>query len=152
MIKDKIDIYFVCPGLGHINRGYESCIRSCFEALVNEPNLNITLLKGAGASNRFELTIPCLKRNSPLSQFLAKLIGKDGYYIEQLTFFIFVIPTIIWGRPQLIYISDFMLMCWLGHLKKILRLNYRILFTNGAPNGPPFSRADHVQQLWLRVL
>jgi glycosyltransferase involved in cell wall biosynthesis len=142
-----ITVFMVCTGLGHINRGYESCTRSCFNALINNKQFNIKLLKGAGPSTKSEITIPNLKRTQFLSKWLAKVIRRDSYYIEQLSFLIFMVPIVIFQKPNVIYISDFMLMCWLGHLKKILKLNYRILFVNGAPNGPPFSRADHVQQL-----
>src|SRR6185437_12944185 len=68
-------------------------------------------------------------------------------YFEQLTFFISFIPSILLKKPDVIFFSDFILGCWLSHFKRILNLKYKLLFSNGAPNGPPFRLFDHVQQL-----
>lgn len=140
-------IFLVCSGLDHINRGYESFSKECFEALKNEQNLNLYLIKGSGQADDKILSVACIQRNSFLAKLISRLTGKSGYFIEQLSFFLRMVPLLLKYRPSLIYFSDFQLgtFCW--RLRRLTGLKYKLLFSNGAPNGPPFSRMDHVQQL-----
>lgn len=147
--QNKIKVFLICSGLGEVQRGYESFTRECFDALEDEPTLDIYLFKGGGKTvkKQQEYRLLNLKRKYFINQMLSRFTGKDAYYFEQITFFFSLIPYIISKKPQVIYFSDFLLGCWLGHLKKFLNLKYKLLFSNGAPNGPPFSICDHVQQL-----
>lgn len=140
-------VFLVCSGVGHINRGYESFTIECFQALSGSTQFELFLLKGAGNNTAHEKAIWCLKRNSTLALKAGKLLGRDTYWIEQFTFFLALIPRLIIYRPSLIYYSDFLLGTWLWNLRRVLKFRYKLLFSNGAPNGPPFTRTDHVQQL-----
>lgn len=143
----KIKTFFICSGLGVINRGYESFTRECFDALKTDQRIDAYLYKGGGASIKREKTLFNLPRFKTSAKFLGKLFGKEGYTIEQFTFCISLIPFIILKKPQVILVSDFILSTYLWHVRRFLNLKYKILFSNGAPNGPPFHRCDHVQQL-----
>lgn len=137
----------VCSGLDHINRGYESFSKECFAALKNEQSLDLYLVKGSGQAEHKILSVACIQRNSLLAKLISRYTRKSGYFIEQLSFFLKMIPLLLKHRPSLIYFSDFQLgtFCW--RLRRLTGLKYKLLFSNGAPNGPPFSRMDHVQQL-----
>ncbi|MFL9481550.1 glycosyltransferase [Chitinophagaceae bacterium LWZ2-11] len=148
----KPKVFLICTGAGHINRGYESFSIECFEALKNSDKVNLYFLKGSGPSNEKEIKISCLKRNNTLTKKIAKRIKKETYWIEQLTFLFGMLPSLIKHRPQVIYYSDFILGTWLWHLKRVFKFKYRLLFSNGAPNKPPFTRMDHVQQLLATYL
>ncbi len=50
-------IFIVCSGLGHVKRGYESFTQECFNALFQEPTLDITLFKGSGDSSEKEIVL-----------------------------------------------------------------------------------------------
>ena len=141
------NVFLVCTGLGNVNRGYESFARESFEALKTSTQFELYLLKGGGKRSNKELIVPNLPRNNKLAVVLGRLIGKDGYFIEQLTFCFCLLPMLFRKRPSLIYYSDFNLGTFLWQLRRILRFKYRLLFSNGAPNGPPFTRMDHIQQL-----
>ena len=78
---------------------------------------------------------------------MTKVLPFDAYQIEQITFCISLLPLILRKKPVVIYYSDFWLGTYLWHLRKLLKLKYKLLFSNGAPNGPPFKTEDHVQQL-----
>src|SRR6185437_484660 len=143
----KPKTFIVCCGLGHVNRGYETFTRECFDALKDSSELDLILYKGAGKTEKKEVALWCLKRNGSVAKSLGNLFKKDAYYFEQLTFFISFIPSILLKKPDVIFFSDFILGCWLSHFKRILNLKYKLLFSNGAPNGPPFRLFDHVQQL-----
>lgn len=142
-----MNVFLVCTGLGHINRGYESFTRECFDALKDAKDFNLYLIKGGGKSAANEIALPNLPRRKKFTQFLSRILPADAYTIEQITFCISLLPLIISKKPAVIYYSDFTLGTYLWHLRKHLKFKYKLLFSNGAPNGPPFKTEDHVQQL-----
>jgi 1,2-diacylglycerol 3-alpha-glucosyltransferase len=140
-------VFFACTGLGRINRGYESFTHECFQALQGEPGLDLYLFKGAGESSPREKALWNLHRGTFLANFLAKKFKKDAYFFEQFTFFFSFLPYALIRRPAVIFYSDFIFGCFLWNIRKKLGLKYKLIFSNGAPNGPPFIRCDLVQQL-----
>lgn len=149
--KNKPKVFIVCTGLGNINRGYESFTYECFECLRSSTKFDLYLFSGGKIKEdpKFEnvFTVFNFKRNGSISKCLYKLIRVPQYTIEQITYFLFFIPYILYYKPAVIYYSDFKLGTYLYWLRKWLQLKYKLLFSNGAPNGPPFTRMDHVQQL-----
>ncbi|MGI4729905.1 MAG: glycosyltransferase [Janthinobacterium lividum] len=105
------------------------------------------MIKGGGKNLNNEIVIPNLPRRKKSAQLLAKFLPFDAYTIEQITFCIALLPLIVSKKPAVIYYSDFTLGTYLWHLRKYLKFKYKLLFSNGAPNGPPFKTEDHVQQL-----
>jgi 1,2-diacylglycerol 3-alpha-glucosyltransferase len=148
---DRRLVFLPCTGLGRINRGYETWANSCFQTLRDDPNIDIYLFKGGGPSAKKEITVPNLPRRTSLAGFLANIFKKDGYFVEQFTFFFFFLPYVFARRPDIIFFSDFFLGTFLWNFRerigKKLGLKYKLVFCNGAPNGPPFTRCDLVQQL-----
>ena len=140
-------VFIVCTGVGHVNRGYESFTIECFENLKNTKEFELILLKGAGRESENQIQIPCVKRNSTTGTLLSKLLKKERYWLEQLTFFFGMLPALIRYKPSVIYYSDFILGTFLWQLRRIFKFKYKLIFCNGAPNGPPFKTEDHVQQL-----
>jgi len=145
--KNSMNVFIVCTGLGHINRGYESFTRECFDALKDTTDFKLYLIKGGGKSTGNEIVLPNLPRRKKAAQFLTKFFPTDAYTIEQITFCLSMLPLILIKQPAVIYYSDFTLGTYLWHLRKHLKFKYKLLFSNGAPNGPPFKTEDHVQQL-----
>lgn len=143
----KPNVFLVCTGVGHIRRGYESFTEECFAALKNSEHFQLYLLKGGGAKEKQTFRVPCIQRNTLLAKKLAKVFRIDAYGIEQFSFWLAMWPLLLWYRPKVIYYSDFKLGTWLWQLRRFLKFRYQLLFSNGAPNGPPFTRMDHVQQL-----
>lgn len=133
--------------MGRINRGYESFTQECFEALKNSDEFNLFLIKGGGKKTSNEIVLFNLHRNSSTGKLLAGLLKTNAYFIEQLSFLLSLVPLIIKKKPSLIYYSDFTIGSYLWHLRKRLKFSYKLLFANGAPNGPPYKTEDHVQQL-----
>ena len=140
-------VFLVCSGLGNVQRGYESFTQEFFEALQQETSLELFLFKGGGKSQPREFVLLNLPRSFWLAEKLSKIFKKDTYFIEQLTFFLSLIPHIYQQRPDIIFFSDFNLGTILWHFRRLTGLPYKLLFSNGAPNGPPFSRMDYVQHL-----
>ena len=142
-----VKVFLICSGLGNVSRGYESFTQECFEALQQESTLETMLFKGGGNSQKQEFVLPNLPRGSWLTRKLGKLFRQEPYFIEQFTFCLSLLPHIYQKRPDVILFSDFSLGTMLWHLRRVFGLTYKLLFSNGAPNGPPFSRMDCVQHL-----
>lgn len=142
-----MNVFIVCTGLGNINRGYESFTRECYDALKDNTDFKLYLIKGGGKNTGNEIALPNLPRRKKAAQFLAKIFPTDAYTIEQITFCLSMLPLLLTKKPKVIYYSDFTLGTYLWHLRKYLKFKYKLLFSNGAPNGPPFKTEDQVQQL-----
>jgi 1,2-diacylglycerol 3-alpha-glucosyltransferase len=147
-----IRVFLLCTGLGHISRGYESFTQECFEALNANSTLDIMLFQGGANSTHRAISLWNLPRNHPFTKQLATIFGKHSnfsnpYFLEQASFCLSLIPHIIQKKPDVILFSDFNLGTMLWNWRRIGNFSFKLLFSNGAPNGPPFSRMDHVQHL-----
>lgn len=142
-----IKVFLICSGLGHVKRGFESFTQECFEALSKEPSLEITLFKGGGESKETEIVLGNLPRNSWIATQLGKATGRGSYFIEQVSFFLNLLPYIYREQPDVIYFSDGNLGNLLWHWRRLFQQHYKLLFSNGGPLPPPFSRWDYVQQV-----
>lgn len=145
-------VFLVCSGLGNIHRGYESFSQECFDALCKDNTLNLLLFKGGGSSSPNVSSLWNLTRTARITKLLATLLSNrthpvEPYFIEQASFCVSLIPYIYKQCPDIIFFSDFALGTMLWHWRRLNNLSYKLLFSNGAPNGPPFSRMDHVQHL-----
>jgi hypothetical protein len=88
-----------------------------------------------------------LPRDGTLSSLAAALLRRDGYFVEQLTFFLAFLPALVLGRPDVVYFADLNLgnLCW--HWRRVSGQRFKLLYYNGGLTTRPFTRADMVQQL-----
>ncbi|MDJ0688938.1 MAG: glycosyltransferase family 4 protein [Xenococcaceae cyanobacterium MO_188.B32] len=142
-----IKVHLVCTGVGTINRGIETFARECFDGLHGTEGLNITLFKGAGEEKPDEYRLWNLPRNSKMASCVGKLIKRNGYVVEQLSSFLPLVRQIGKNRPDIIFYSDSNLGFQLYRWRKEIGVPYKLIFSNGGPCNPPFSRTDHVQQV-----
>src|ERR1700750_581633 len=118
MSQQKPNVFIVCTGVGHINRGYESFTKECFDALKDNDAFDLYLLKGGGKSTGKEIKISCIKRNTSLASFIDRITRKGTYWVEQFTFLIGMLSSIARYKPAVIYYSDFILGTYLWHVRK----------------------------------
>jgi 1,2-diacylglycerol 3-alpha-glucosyltransferase len=140
-------VFFVCPGIGHIHRGYETFTRQCFDALKSEKQIRSRLFKGAGTNDELETTIPILRRTRLIARLAGRAVFRNGYDIEQLSFAIGLIPFLRREQPNVVFFSDRELGLLLWHWRKRSSAKFKLLFSNGSPASPPFDRWDHVHQV-----
>lgn len=146
-MNSPIKVYLVCTGVGIINRGIETFARECFDGLKGTEGLEITLFKGAGDNQANERTLWNLPRTNKVVDFFGKLVQRNGYVIEQWSSFFSLIQYIKKGKPNIIFYSDSNLGFQLYWWRKQIGVPYKLLFSNGAPLCPPFSRTDYVHQV-----
>lgn len=157
----KTKIFLLCPTLGYIHRGYEAFAVDCWQTLVSEPSLELTLFKGKGESSPRNITLPSVFRETPWAKILthplsqwsqktgkgSRYFSHDGYLIEQVSFILNLLPYIQRHRPNVIYFSESVLGELLGYWRQLTGQKFRLLFRNGAPLQAPFHYCDSVQHM-----
>ena len=88
-----------------------------------------------------------LRRDGTLARLVGALVRRDGYFVEQVTFFLSLLPALVLGRPDVVYFADLNLgnLCW--HWRRLSGQRFKLLYYNGGLTTRPFTRADVVQQL-----
>src|SRR3954447_9309480 len=131
-----IRIFLVCSGLGRIRRGYEAFIQDLHGILIDEPCLDVLLFKGGGRSSFVERALWNLHRGSRLANLIGEwaslgspLVGR-GYYVEQLSFFVSLVPHLTFGRPDVLYFSDKDLGDLLSRWRRWTGQRFTLLFCN----------------------
>jgi glycosyltransferase involved in cell wall biosynthesis len=148
-----VRIFLVCSGLGRTRRGYEAFTQDLQGVLIDEPGLEVLLFKGGGKSSADAKALWNLPRRSRLAGLIGEwaslgnpLIGR-GYYVEQLSFFVSLVPHLIVGRPDVVYFSDQDLGDFLWRWRRWTGQQFKLLFCNGGGYPPPLHRYDHVHQV-----
>lgn len=142
-----VRVFLPCTGLGRQRRGFESFTLQCADALRADPRIALTVFAGGavpGVPARVRWNLP---RDGTLSSLVATIVGRDRYFVEQLTFFLSFLPALVLGRPDVVYFADLNLgnLCW--HWRRLSRQRFKLLYYNGGLTTRPFTRADMVQQL-----
>lgn len=139
-----------CTGLGRERRGFETFTRGFARAMDGEPGLHVQVLAGGRdttADAARDVVIPSLRRSGGVARALGGLLRRDPYFVEQGSFFIAMLPTLMRFDPQVVYFADLNLGNALWHWRRMTRAKYRMLFYNGGATRMPFTRCDHVQQV-----
>lgn len=105
------------------------------------------LFKGGGTAADGEAVLWNLPRVSVAARLLGKLLRRDAYFVEQLTFFLGLRRQLATERPAVVLFSDGNLGNLLWHWRRKHGASCRLLFSNGGPLSPPFPRWDLVQQV-----
>ncbi len=143
----KVKVFFACPGLGRIRRGFESFTRECFDVLLRAPELELMLYSGGGDVSANERPLRALDRNGGAAKTAAALLGRTPYYVEQATFALSLIPHLRREKPDVVYFSDGTLGNALWRWRKMSGASFKLVLSNGAPFEETFERWEHVQQL-----
>jgi 1,2-diacylglycerol 3-alpha-glucosyltransferase len=142
-----LKIFFSCSGVGILDRGIETFFREAFDGLRGTDGLDITLYKGAGEEKTDERVLWNVPRTGRFARFLGAVIRRNAYMAEQLSSFPSMVRAIRMHRPGIIFYSDSNLGFQLFRWRKQIGVPFRLLFSNGGPCHPPFTRTDYVHQI-----
>ncbi len=142
-----LDILFCCCTLGIVNRGIESFFREAYDNLKLDPRVAITLAKGRGESKGREITLRSVPIDSTIARMLGAMLRRTPHTVHQWTSSIHVLYLIIRGDPDVVYSSDGNLLFALALFRRFIRFRATLLFSNGGPCSPPFTRFDGVHQV-----
>lgn len=141
-------ILLACTGLGNERRGFEAFTRDCARALAGAPTLTIDVVAGGTDGHVVgERVVPNLPRRSLGARAVGAVLRRDPYFIEQGSFFLGLLPSLIRRPPDLVYFADLNLGNALWHWRRATGARWRMLFYNGGNTTMPYTRCDHVQQL-----
>ena len=137
-----------CPGLEHIQRGFETYTRELFEALRGR--CDVRLIKSSGHKEPHTHIVPVWRRTNPLPAVLPARwrTGHRRVQIECLTFALGMVPLLCREKFDVIHFSEPPLGDALKWLRQRFGFHYRLLLSNGGP-CPPWdcARFDAVQQV-----
>lgn len=141
----KTKLFVVCSSVGRTMRGFESFAVETSEELSKFEKLEVTLFKGKGEATRHSVALPSLLHDSPVTRRFASLSRRDPEFIEQLTYFFFLAPRL--HRADVVLCSDGYMTSLMWFWRRLTKAKYKILFSNGGPTIPPFTRQDHMHQV-----
>jgi glycosyltransferase involved in cell wall biosynthesis len=146
--SERLRVVIACGGIGFAQRGFETLSRECFDALRARDDVEVTLVKGRGERRPDERVAPTVGRDSRLARAGARVLARDGFYVEQLGFTASIVPMLARRRPDVVYFSEWWLGRGLARVRRRTRASYRLLLSNGGPYPPErFGHVDHVHQL-----
>lgn len=132
-------VALICPGLGRERRGYERITADLFRALADEP-LDLWLFKGAGPTGPREIVPASFARDGwvLMNLHLHRLIGRTRYHMECLTFALSLARHLRRERFDLVFTYDPPMLKPLYWLRRVMGLQYRILFAHGGAFPFPY--------------
>ena len=146
--SNKLQVFMPCSGLGRVRRGFESFTEELHNAIQCEKRISATIFKGSGYKNKYEIPIWNIPRTNRAGKILGRIAaGRGGYFVEQLSFFLSLVPYLETRRPDVVLFSDGNLGNLLWRWRRFRGLRYKLLFSNGGPLSPPFPRWDFVHQI-----
>ncbi|MET0362496.1 MAG: glycosyltransferase family 4 protein [Sphingobium sp.] len=146
-------IAIVCPGVGLVQRGFERLFRDLFDEMRGE--FAMTLFKGGGETKPDEVILPFLARGGRTLRWLPlhRLMGRTPMHAECLTLALALLPRLIAGRYDIVHVIDPPLARILFHLRALLRLNFRLLYTEGTAMPPgDYPPCDRLHQISAATL
>lgn len=148
MLTSSVRVLLTCTGVGRVNRGIETFFSECFGALHNrDPKFSLRLISGAGNKAAGVTRAWSLDRRNPVVDMVGKAFRRNGYVVEQWSSFPSVVAAIQKFRPHVVFYSDANLGFLLHRFRGLIDVPYKLLFSNGGPVHPPFTRHDFVHQV-----
>ena len=140
-------VLLVCAGLDHARRGFESFARDCFEALRDDPALDLELVKGSGPAGDRERAVRTLTRDSGLARALGRALRREPFRFEHFAFGFSLQPVLIRRPPDVVFFSEWSTGRILSIMRRLTRRRFALVFSNGALASEGFDHLDRVQQL-----
>jgi 1,2-diacylglycerol 3-alpha-glucosyltransferase len=147
MQQPNLSVLLACPGLEHARRGFESFARGCFDALRGDPAVDTYLVKGSGGSEPHERAIPTLRRDTAMSQLVARAVRRPAFVVEHVVFSLSLIPLLLARRPDIVYFSEWHVGRALALWRRATRGRFKLVLCNGTSHPGPYDHLDLVQQL-----
>lgn len=146
-------IALACPGVGLVQRGFERLFRDLFDEMRGE--FAMTLFKGGGAPVADEVVLPFLTRGGRAIRWLPihRLMRRTPMHAECLTFALALLPHLVGGRYDIVHVIDPPLARLLFHMRRLLGLKFRLLYTEGTAMPPgDYPPCDRIHQISAATL
>jgi len=131
-------IIFIGSGIGRIKRGLEAHVEDLFNNMSCISKYEIILFKGAGRSKKKEKRIANFPRNSFAAKMLAFITQRNSFEIQNITFFIGMIPQLIKNEIRIIYLGEPVVCNLLLKWRKLTGQKFKIIFFTGGQTIPAY--------------
>ena len=122
-------VFFVCPGLGHVARGFETFTGSASTPSARAIRLDLFLLRGPDSTVTGNARSGACGETGRLTRVLGTMIRRDAYYVEQTTFALALLPQLVRLRPDVIYFSDGVVGNLLWRWRRLSRGRFKLLLS-----------------------
>ncbi len=130
-------VFLVCTGLGIVQRGFETYIADLAGKLRSaKTTFAITLYSGGKYESNKVISeqLFCISRNN---RFLNFLFGHAFVSeLELYSFFVSLFFETIRNKPNVIYLGEYKLYCYLYKIRKLFNLNYSLVLYTGGQVSP----------------
>ena len=143
-----VKVAIACPGVGLVQRGFERMASDLFKLLRED--LDVTLFKGGGQNEANEQRLIFITRHGRFQKWfpIHRLVGRTSMHAECFTFAISLLIAIRGKNFDIIHCTDPPLARILYKLRRIFRLNFRLLYTEACAMPPgDYPPADHMHQI-----
>jgi glycosyltransferase involved in cell wall biosynthesis len=132
-----------------VKRGYEIHARDLFDLLRDDPQLDLTLLKGNGARRANEKVLFNLHRDGVANRMFCKVVGDQWkYYIEYVSFALGLLPVLLWRAFDAFYVMEAPLYKFLSRWRHLTGGRYRLIHPSGGQLAMlPATERDYVHHV-----
>src|SRR5581483_7573530 len=121
--------------------------RACFDALRDDPALELELVKGSGQAAPGERSVPTLSRDARLARLAGRAARMEPFVIEHVSHALALIPVVRARRPDVVYLSEWHVGAVLARWRRVSGHGFRLVLNNGSSSTPPYDHFDLVQHL-----
>lgn len=142
-------VAIVCTGMDRVKRGFEIHARDLFELLRDDPQLELTLLKGNGVRRADEKVVFNLHRDSIPNRLLCRFVGSRWkYYIEYVSFALGLLPLLIFRTVEALYVMEAPVYKFLSRWRGLTGARYKLIHpTGGQLSRIPASDRDYIHHV-----
>ncbi|HEX4781085.1 MAG TPA: hypothetical protein VH301_10050, partial [Usitatibacter sp.] len=137
-------VALVCPTVGQTRRGYERFMTDLFGLIRTD--VDATLFKGGGEPAPGEFVVPHMKRTGMVGRMGGNRLRYTRHRLEFASFAVALWPHLARGKFDVVHAIDPPLAPKLAAMRRLTRLKYGFLFTDGGPapfDATPYADVVH---------
>jgi 1,2-diacylglycerol 3-alpha-glucosyltransferase len=153
--NNPIKLALLSCGLGNVSRGFEVSTARWYQALKNEPGIDLRLYCGGqhdGGKVVWNITRDSLLKGPMRYFFLLndRRRWEMCYGIEQISFGLSLLPDLLKDKPDIVWTKEAPLAHLLDFFRLTFNLQYKIIFANGGAFRPStYRQFDYIQHLHM---
>jgi 1,2-diacylglycerol 3-alpha-glucosyltransferase len=147
--RAKARVAIICSGMDRVKRGYEIHARDLFDLLRDDPEIELTLLKGNGPRQAGEKVVFNLHRDGFVNRLLCRVVGmRWKYYIEYVSFALGLLPMLLFRSFDAFYVMEAPLYKFLSRWRERTNARYKLIHPTGGQLGVlPATARDYVHHV-----
>jgi 1,2-diacylglycerol 3-alpha-glucosyltransferase len=143
----SLRVVIASPGLGWVNRGYETFADGLAGALATCPGVEVRVLQGGRVHRKSSgrIRVPFFRSDRRAASMVSRLTGVTPLTVERLTFAVCSIPILFVMRADVVITSERQVCSVFHRSRRIMSRRLTVVLNNGGNHRPPFRRVDLVK-------